>query len=125
MSLRGRCSPAQSNLLIPEKLLSAKRRLLRLNGLAMTHKIKKTRTKSVSFRLLLSHVFPVDQPPLPGVDRNLCAVGEMQFAQDVAHVPLDRVLADDQLLGDLAVRHAVGDQAQDVQLAFGQFGEER
>src|SRR5690349_23094153 len=90
----------------------------------MQRKDKKTRTSSVSFYLLF-HLFPVHQSPLPGIDRYLSAVRQVQLAQDVTDVSLDRVLADDQLLGDLAVGHAVGNQPQHVQLAFGQLGEKR
>ena len=53
--------------------------------------------------LLLSHLFAIHQSTLPGVDGNLGAVCKVQFAQDVADVTLDRVLADHQLFRDLAV----------------------
>ncbi len=44
----------------------------------------------------------------------------MQLLQDVAHVVLDGVLGDEQLLGDVAVVHPLGDQRQDLHLAVGQ-----
>ena len=62
---------------------------------------------------------------LPGVDRHLCAISKMQFAQDVADMSLHRVFTDDQFLGDLAVGETVGDQLEHIQFALGQFGEER
>ena len=40
-----------------------------------------------------------------------------QFAEDTAGMGLDRVLAHIQLLGDLAVAHALGDQFKNVKLA--------
>ena len=48
----------------------------------------------------------------------------MELAQDVTDVSLYRIFADDELFSDLAVGHAVGDQAQHIQLAFGELGEE-
>ena len=55
-------------------------------------------------------LIPVDDAFLPGIHSNLCSVGEVQFAQNVTHVPLDRVCTDNQLICDLAVAQAVGDE---------------
>ena len=54
------------------------------------------------------------------VDGGLGAVRQVQFAQDVADVGLDCFLADHQLVGDLPVASAPGDQPQNIQLSFGQ-----
>jgi len=55
-------------------------------------------------------LIPVDDAFLPGIHSNLCSVGEVQFAQNVTHVPLDRVCTDYQLICDLTVAQAVGDE---------------
>jgi hypothetical protein len=36
----------------------------------------------------------MDESALPGVNRHLCAVCQMEFAEDVADVTFDRILAD-------------------------------
>jgi hypothetical protein len=45
------------------------------------------------------------------------ALLQLELLRDVLHVVLDRLVADEQLLGDLAVRVALRDQAQDLVLA--------
>ena len=45
---------------------------------------------------------------------------EVELLDDVAAVRLDGVDADDELLGDLAVRVAAGDEAEDLALAVGE-----
>ena len=57
---------------------------------------------------------------LPGIDGSLGAVEQVQFAQDVADVPFDRVLGDDQFFGNQAVRQTIGDQLEHIHLALGQ-----
>ena len=61
---------------------------------------------------------------LPGIDSRLRAIHHMQFAQDIADMPLDRLLADDQLIGDLGIGETIRDQAQDLQFAITQVGKE-
>ena len=51
------------------------------------------------------------------------AVGELEFAQHAAHVRLDGLDRDEQLLGDLLVRVAAGDQPQDLAFALGELVE--
>ena len=48
----------------------------------------------------------------------------MEFAQDIADMPLDRVLANDQLRCDLVVAQAAGDQFEHIQFPLGQVGEQ-
>ena len=60
---------------------------------------------------------------MPGIDGGLCPVGEVQLAQDVADVPLDGILANDQLPGNCAVVQPTGDQSEDLDLAVGQINE--
>ncbi|SNQ45832.1 hypothetical protein FRACA_1140006 [Frankia canadensis] len=47
---------------------------------------------------------------------------ELELLQDVANVVLHRVLADVQLLGDVAVVHALGDEPQHLHLPVGEPG---
>src|ERR1051325_6862271 len=42
-----------------------------------------------------------------------------QLVEDAAGMGLDRVLADEELLGDFAVAQTIGDELQDLQLAGG------
>src|ERR671919_2193786 len=55
----------------------------------------------------------------------------LELGEDVPHVALHRLLADEQLRGDVRVRHAVGEQLEDLALAAGEHvvlvtsGEER
>ena len=48
----------------------------------------------------------------------------MEFAENIADVSLDRILANDQLLCDLAVGQPGCDQFQNIGLSVGQFSEE-
>jgi hypothetical protein len=48
-------------------------------------------------------LFAVDDPCLPGIGCRLGAVDQVQFAEDVADMPLDRTHADHQLIGDLVI----------------------
>src|SRR3954466_12016296 len=45
---------------------------------------------------------------------------DVDLAKDVAQVSLDRLLAEEQLGGDLGIRLPVDDEARDLQLARGQ-----
>jgi len=45
----------------------------------------------------------VDDPFLPGEGSRLGAIDQVQFAQDIADMPLDSAHTDHQLLGDLVV----------------------
>lgn len=60
---------------------------------------------------------------LPGENGSLRPVSEVQFAQDVADMPFDCVLANYQLPGNVAVAQPIGDQFEDLHLAPGQLGE--
>ena len=53
----------------------------------------------------------------------LDAVAEVELLEDVRDVRLDGRVADVELLADLGVREAAGDQTKDVQLALGQLAE--
>jgi hypothetical protein len=54
-------------------------------------------------------------PALPhGVDDGLGAVVDGELAQDARHVVLDGLLRDGERVGDLLVRHALGDVVQDL-----------
>src|SRR3712207_4783207 len=63
-----------------------------------------------------------DEALPPGVDRGLGAVLQVELAQHVADVPLDRLLADRQFRGDLPVGAPLRDQAQHLLLPLGQVG---
>ena len=63
------------------------------------------------------------EPGLVGAHDGLGAVTETELAQQVGHVALDGVLAQDQRLGDLGVRAAASEVAQDLRLANRQLGE--
>src|SRR4051812_42590449 len=54
---------------------------------------------------------------LHGEDRGLNPVFHMKFVENASHVILDRAVADDELLGDVVVLQALGEQAQDLLLA--------
>src|SRR4029077_3411558 len=59
------------------------------------------------------------------VDDGLGPVVDGELAEDRAHVVLDGLLADRQGVGDLLVRHALGDVVEDLDLARGERGEDR
>src|SRR4051812_20965169 len=61
-----------------------------------------------------------DEPVPMRVGGGLGAVRAARLAQDAADVVGRRVLADEQRRADLAVAHAPGDEAQDLDLACGQ-----
>ena len=63
-----------------------------------------------------------DQAGLVGEDDGLDAVAQAQFREDAGDVGLHRRLAEEQRGGDLGVRHAAGDQAEDFEFAGGQRG---
>ena len=65
----------------------------------------------------------VDEPGLVGEHDRLDAVAQVELLEDVRDVRLDGRLADVELLADLGVREAAGDQAEDVALALGQLVE--
>jgi hypothetical protein len=73
--------------------------------------------KSLGF--ILAAYLAVYDPLFPGKDRRLGSIGEVKLAQDIAHVAFHCVLADDQLLGDAGVIHALGDQTENFNLARG------
>src|SRR4051795_8062354 len=52
--------------------------------------------------------------------RELDSGRDVDLAKDVAQVSLDRLLAEEQLGGDLGIRLPVDDEARDLQLARGQ-----
>ena len=62
-------------------------------------------------------------PGLVGEHDRLDAVAEVELLEDVRDVRLHGRLADEELLPDLGVGEAVGDQAQDLELARGQLVE--
>jgi hypothetical protein len=49
--------------------------------------------------------------------RDLDAGRDAELHEHVANVRLDRLLTEEELLGDLGVRQAVGDQVRDLTLA--------
>src|SRR5436305_10195779 len=51
-----------------------------------------------------------------GVDHRFHAGVQLQLLEDVPNVVLDSVLADEQLLGDVAVVETLRDEAQDLHL---------
>ena len=58
------------------------------------------------------------EPGPGGARRGRRARGEIELAQDVGDVPVDRVLAEHQPLGDLRIRQPVGEQAEHLALAW-------
>src|SRR2546426_417319 len=65
------------------------------------------------------------QAGFAGSDHGLGAVGDLQLAADVRDVVADRLQTQHQLLGDVLVGAAVGDQSQDLGLALGELGKDR
>ena len=63
----------------------------------------------------------LEEPGLVCEYDRLDAVAKAQLLEDVGDVGLDGGLADVELLSDLCVGEAVGDQPQDLLLAAGQF----
>ena len=62
----------------------------------------------------------VQEPPAAGDGGGLGAAGGAELAEDVGDVHRDGLRADEQLLADLAVGPALGDQGEDLGLARGQ-----
>src|SRR5437867_1366729 len=60
----------------------------------------------------------LEDPRLVGEHDCLDAVAEVELLEDVGDVRLDRRLADVELLRDLPVREAAGDQARDISFAL-------
>src|SRR5436190_5371805 len=60
----------------------------------------------------------LEESSLVGEDDGLDAVAELELLEDVRDVRLDGGVADVELLGDLAVRQAGGDQAKDFSFAL-------
>ena len=58
-----------------------------------------------------------DEPRLVGDDHRLRPVAQPELAQDVADVRLHRLVAEDELLGDLAIRETLRDEPEDLGLA--------
>ena len=50
----------------------------------------------------------------------ILAARQVELVEHVAHVRLDRALAQEQSPGDAGVRQALGDEAEHLLLAFGQ-----
>src|SRR2546430_24883 len=72
----------------------------------------------------------VDDRVAKGNRHGMGARVRLQLREDVPHVALDGLLADEEPAGDVRVRHPVGEQLQDLALAGGQHvltvpGEER
>src|SRR5829696_3441459 len=62
----------------------------------------------------------LDQSGFVGDDDGLYAVAQAELLEDPRDVRLDGRLAEEELLGDLGVRAAAGEQPQHVDLAGGQ-----
>src|ERR1035437_3569329 len=63
----------------------------------------------------------------PVLDREHCGLdarGEVELRQDMAHVQLDRVVADVERARDRLVRHALRQVIEDLTLAFGELPEQ-
>ena len=59
---------------------------------------------------------------LPGVNRGLGAICQVQFAQDIADMTLYGTNADDQVFGDFLVGESSGDQGEYFDFSLSQFG---
>src|SRR3954451_17584760 len=70
--------------------------------------------------LAADRLLEVEQLLADGVDDGLHAGVEVQLLEDVAHVVLDRVLRDVELVGDLTVREPLGHELEHLELAVGQ-----
>ena len=67
----------------------------------------------------LAVVIAADNALLPGVDRCLGAVGQVQFAQDIADMSLNRIFANDQLRRDLIIVLPIRDQFENFHFPVG------
>src|SRR5581483_4138093 len=67
-------------------------------------------------------VVDVEEPLTDGVDHRLHPGVQMELLEDVADVILDRVLGDVELLADLAIALALGDQLEHLELALRERG---
>jgi hypothetical protein len=67
----------------------------------------------------------VDEAGFVGKDDGLGAVVEVEFGVDSGGVGLDGGVADVEVVGDVGVREAAGDEAQDFELAWSEVGERR
>ena len=56
----------------------------------------------------------------PGINGGLGAVAEVQFAEDIADVSLDRLGAEAEAVGDLAVVLSLRDELENFQFAAGE-----
>ena len=52
---------------------------------------------------ICKRLFAADDPCLPGIGCRLGAVDQVQFAENVADMPLDSTHTDDKLIGDLVI----------------------
>src|SRR5690606_41201693 len=59
-------------------------------------------------------------PGVGGEGGRLAAVAQARLGRDAAHVGLHRLFGQHQVLGDLGVGPASGDEGEDLRLAFGQ-----
>src|SRR3954454_5491181 len=60
------------------------------------------------------------QAHLEGIDRCLRPITHIELAQDIAHIVLDRLLRQPQLLGDLPIAVSLHNGIEDVPLSAGQ-----
>jgi hypothetical protein len=74
--------------------------------------------------LLEVHGWP-GNAPLDCIESRLGAVRQVELAQDIAHMLAHRALADDQLVGNLLVRPALGDEAEHLDLSVREFFADR
>jgi hypothetical protein len=81
----------------------------RTQGSKVSKWVKRSRA-TTSF----SRVAPGNQSLLPGKDSRLCPIQHVEFAQDIADMPLDRLFADDKLIGNFGIGEPIGDEAQDL-----------
>ena len=65
--------------------------------------IKGFRFRSICCSVPLNNAFP------PGINGGLSPVGKVQFTQDIAHMPLDRMLSNYQLPGNFTVTQTISD----------------
>src|SRR5438046_2652868 len=73
---------------------------------------------------LVGHLRPLDPPLAHRVHDGLGAVVHRELAQDARHVVLHRLLGDREGVGDLLVRHPLGDVVEDLDLSRRQRSED-
>jgi hypothetical protein len=65
----------------------------------------------------------VDEAGFVGKDDGLGAVVEVEFGVDSGGMGLDGGVADVEVVGDVGVREAAGDEVEDFEFAWGEVGE--